>query len=189
MTFTTDWFTKQQPDFELQLRGLKGKEIQCLEIGSFEGRSALWLLENIVTHPLSRLTCMDTWGGSEEYAMMDISMNGKRKLFEDNIKDHKDRVIIKQGMSQILLRSMDVNKKLDFIYIDGSHTAYDVLEDIILSWRLLKPGGIMAMDDYEWTILNNTRHEPKMAIDSFLFIWEGQYELLVKNWMVWVKKL
>lgn len=189
MTFSTDWFTKQQPDFEQQLKRFKDKDVQFLEIGSFEGRSALWMLQNILTHPSSRLICMDTWEGSEEYQKMDIRMADKLEVFKDNIKDYEDRVIVRQGKSQILLRDMDVNNKLDFIYIDGSHVACDVMEDIVLSWRILKSGGLLALDDYEWTYMDNPKREPKMAIDAFLSIWDGQYELLVKNWMVWVRKL
>jgi hypothetical protein len=33
---------------------------------------------------------------------------------------------------------------------DGSHRARDVLEDAVLSWPLLKVGGIMLFDDYLW---------------------------------------
>ena len=36
----------------------------------------------------------------------------------------------------------------DLIYIDGSHLAKDVLSDAILSWKLLKPSGVMIFDDY-----------------------------------------
>jgi hypothetical protein len=38
----------------------------------------------------------------------------------------------------------------DFIYIDGSHMRVDVLLDAVLAWQLLKPGGFMVLDDYEW---------------------------------------
>lgn len=30
-----------------------------LEIGSYEGRSAVWFLENILTHPTARIVCVD----------------------------------------------------------------------------------------------------------------------------------
>ena len=48
--FTTDWFTNRIPLWEKILAPLKGKQgIHYLEIGVFEGRSAIWMLENILT--------------------------------------------------------------------------------------------------------------------------------------------
>ena len=40
----------------------------------------------------------------------------------------------------------------DLVYIDGSHSAKDVLLDSLLAWRLLRPGGAMIWDDYEWAL-------------------------------------
>ena len=48
-----DWFSHNIPQFEPFLGHLKGKPCRLLEIGTYEGRSALWLAENIATHPLS----------------------------------------------------------------------------------------------------------------------------------------
>lgn len=52
-------------------------------------------------------------------------------------------------MSQDWLCQLPVNA-FDFYYVDGSHVAPDVMADAVLGWRLLKPGGIMVFDDYEW---------------------------------------
>ena len=46
----------------------------------------------------------------------------------------------------------DVDGLFDLIYIDGSHSAKDVLLDSLLAWRLLRPGGAMVWDDYEWAL-------------------------------------
>ncbi len=59
MKFTADWFSSHIPHWERLLRPLAGQPIQALEIGSYEGRSAVWLLQEILTHPESRLTCVD----------------------------------------------------------------------------------------------------------------------------------
>jgi len=62
----------------------------------------------------------------------------------------------------------------DFIYIDGSHQAPDVLCDAVLAFKLLKTGGTMAFDDYLWTNELTTAPEilkcPKPAIDAFVNI-------------------
>lgn len=63
--FSSDWMSKCEADWHALLGSLKGQpEVRVLEIGSFEGRSAVWLLENVLTHPTSRLTCVDLFDGA-----------------------------------------------------------------------------------------------------------------------------
>ena len=52
------------------------------------------------------------------------------------------------------LNSLGV-QELDFIFIDGCHESREVLEDAILSWELLKVGGIMNFDDALWGDFQN----------------------------------
>jgi len=66
-TYQVDWFTPQLPLWEKYLIPLKGlSNLSFLEIGSFEGRSAVWLLENILTDEASRIVCIDPFHGSIE---------------------------------------------------------------------------------------------------------------------------
>lgn len=48
-----------------------------------------------------------------------------------------------------MLRDNMRNERFDFIYVDGSHRSPDVIYDAILSFGLLKKGGIMIFDDYQ----------------------------------------
>ena len=56
----------------------------------------------------------------------------------------------------------------DFVYVDGCHLATCAIADIILSWDLLKTGGILIIDDYGW--LGPPLDRPKVAVDAFLTI-------------------
>jgi predicted O-methyltransferase YrrM len=57
-----------------------------------------------------------------------------------------------RGLSADVLPELMVEgRRFDFIYIDGSHVAPDVLLDAAMSFALLKPGGILAFDDYDWS--------------------------------------
>ena len=79
--------------------------------------------------------------------------------------------------------------KFDFIYIDGSHIACDVLADAVLSWNLLKDNGIMILDDYEWDYFEEEFNNPRIAIDSFLKCYQSQIEVFYKRFQVAVRKL
>jgi hypothetical protein len=60
LLFVTDVFSEHIPIWTKILSRYAGQPgIQALEIGSLEGRSACWLLENILTHPTARLTAID----------------------------------------------------------------------------------------------------------------------------------
>ena len=179
MVFTVYWFTQNIHAWKNVFSSTKVPE-NVLEIGSFEGRSTCWLLENTQ----ARVTCVDTWDGSDEH-----TMEHKAGLFDrflDNIKDYKDRVTIMRGFSGEVLRQFPCEPIFDFIYIDGSHYSKDVLEDAILSWRLLKQGGIIIFDDLNWKIegteLNNIKN-PRAGIEAFCHLFQPKI-LAVYNQLV-----
>lgn len=143
MNFTSDWFSPKIPYWERVISKVKKGPWNCLEIGSYEGRSSCWILENL---PDSRLTCVDTFEGSVEHT--DIQKTGIYERFMDNTKEWKDRLTVLRGQSDIVVRAMKPEPTYDFIYIDGSHEGPDVLTDIVLCWKLLKSGGLCIFDDY-----------------------------------------
>jgi predicted O-methyltransferase YrrM len=63
-----------------------------------------------------------------------------------------------------------------------------VLRDALLAWRLLKPGGIIAFDDYLWEDPRGIAYQPKWSIDTFVAIVKDDSEILVSNSQVWLKK-
>ena len=183
--FTVDWFSFNIPVWTKYLDHIKNKpDLMFLEIGSFEGRSATWLLENILTHKTSKIVCVDTFDGSVEH-IDDPELNKLLPTLYDtfchNISSFSDQVIIKRGKSQDILKHID--QLFDFIYIDGDHTAVAVLEDAVLSFALLKPGGILIFDDYMWGVdlADKTKRNPnipKNAIDVFLMIYADKLDIL-----------
>jgi predicted O-methyltransferase YrrM len=188
VNFTSDWFSWQIPNWERWLSPLKGKEIYALEIGCYEGRSSCWLLENILTNPNSELTCVDTFSCGED--LPEVKDNSILKRFEANIAKWKDKIEIcvadsKDCLPEFIFHS----RKYDFIYIDGSHIPHNVLRDAIFGWDLLAKDGILIFDDYGWEQDPNPLMRPKLAIDSFLQIFEGKYKLLGKDWQVAIQKL
>jgi len=63
------------------------------------------------------------------------------------------------------------------------------LSDSVLSWDLLKVGGVMAFDDYEWTHPDGDKYAPKLAIDSFLNVYSPYLEEINRGWQIWVRKI
>jgi predicted O-methyltransferase YrrM len=176
--FSSDWFSDNIPIWEEHLAVLRGQpNLRFLEIGSYEGRSACWLLETILTDDTSRLDCVDRFRG--DYT----------PTFEHNVTvaGAASKVTKLRGYSQEVLRGLALYS-YDGAYIDGSHEAAEVLEDMVLVFRLLKNGGILILDDYEWYEHADPLKEPQLAIDAFLKVFEGRYELLHKAYQVILRK-
>ena len=76
----------------------------------------------------------------------------------------------------------------DFIYIDGSHIAKDVLTDACMAWPLLKPKGLMVFDDYLWGDPRDILHRPKPAIDAFCNLFAEEAEIVHVGYQLVVRK-
>jgi predicted O-methyltransferase YrrM len=177
--FTQDWFTVRIPKWAEILEPFKGKpNLHYLEIGVHEGRSALWMLENILTHPTARITCLDIFIVKPTY---------NRFLANLKLSGFADKTKIIKGKSQTTLRSLPLDS-YDIVYIDGSHVAPDVLLDAALSWDLLKKGGIMIFDDYMWEWKLPPQERPKIAIEAFLRIFKNELQVLHQEYQIIIKK-
>jgi cephalosporin hydroxylase len=167
-----------------------------LEIGSFEGRSALYWAQKPTT---VSITCVDTWGGSEEH--LDIDFKLAEQYFDYNISFFPFITKIKQQSSIALAALITKGIQYDWIYIDGSHKAHDVLTDAVMSFQLLKVGGHILFDDYlfydsyrfdDWGVTkkpDKLTSYPKTAIDSFINIFYDQLQIIHINRQVIVEKL
>jgi hypothetical protein len=159
---------------------------RILEIGSFEGASACYLIDKLASHQDIELHCVDSWQGGEEHqtgGADQTSMHEVEKRFVHNTQlamknaTNTADLVVHRGLSDLELPKLIAEGKssyFDFIYIDGSHQAPDVLFDALLSFKLLKINGVMVFDDYLWQLPGTKGVDPircpKMAIDAFTTI-------------------
>ena len=191
--FTQDWFSPHIPMWERWMAMLPQRK-RFLEIGSYEGRSAVWLAGQLEVGGV--LECVDPWIGNGEHAAPGVPIDDKRMRFKKNI------AIVKQKYPGIFINAMgwtsftaliELNYEFptpqcDFIYIDGSHLAKDCLTDCILAWPLLRPGGLMCIDDYIWNDGTDIARSPKIAIDVFTSLWGGELDFVGHGNQVVVRK-
>ena len=175
--FTNNWFdaTARKVWDELIV---KLSPARILEVGSYEGASTCYLIETLGAHQALEIHCVDTWLGGIEHAALDMAVVEQR--FARNIQSateqaaHTIDVTIHKAGSDLALSELLASGKqgyFDFVYIDGSHQAPDVLCDAVLGFRLLRNGGVMAFDDYLWQEPLRGGADllrcPKPAIDAF----------------------
>lgn len=197
--FTTDWFSWSPPVWSQIVHQLPSRK-RFLEIGSFEGRSSVWLIENAIDEG-GDLFCVDTWEGGEEHKAQGHDMSAVEDRFHRNITVALGTVYPKKinvqsfrdtslnVLSALLSIVPEKRDLFDFIYIDGSHQAPDVITDACMAWPLLRVGGVMVFDDYGWGEPLPATHKPKMAIDAFVDIYKERLHLIHKSYQLIIQKM
>lgn len=188
--FSEDWFSPNIPVWLEVLEPLRGQpDVRYLEIGVYEGRSVIWMLENILTHPSARLTGIDLFPTD---ALLQVYLaNLDRSGFAE-------KATTIRGSSQVELRNL-APESYDIIYVDGSHTADDVMTDAVLSWLLLREGGFLIFDDYGWSGYEDDEEapdrrplpadlRPTLAVDVFLTAHKNSLEVLHRGYQLIVQK-
>ena len=193
--FTQDWF-HWAPDVWKQFVPMLPGRKNFLEIGSYEGRSTVWIAEHMAEDD-AIILAVDTWEGGEEHATVGEKMSVVEANFDHNMAVCQG-LFPKRKISKIKMTSYDaisyfagrVGKEcpFDFVYIDGSHIAKDVLADACMAWPLLKSGGIMVFDDYPWGVQRDILHRPKLAIDSFVNIYAEHLDIVAMGYQMAVRK-
>lgn len=147
-----------------------------LEIGAYEGRSTCWLIKNLPNDGL--ITSIDPF----------TNMPDVEQRYLDNIREAVGNtkiipVLIKSTSLLGLSALIQQKQQFDFIYVDGDHDPATTLTDACMAWDLLRQGGVILFDDYEYP------HEPtKRGIDSFLSGFFGKYEPVLSNYQLAVRK-
>jgi predicted O-methyltransferase YrrM len=159
--FTHDWFTMHVLAWCEELAPLKGRRARLLDVGAFEGMSTcflLWWLRD------AHVTSVDTFG--EWHGATNLE---QRFLHNVGLVDSTRIRTLAGKTNHVLSMLVDERAEFDFIYIDASHLALDVLVDASLCWRLLAPDGLLLLDDYGLDY-GDRLLSPTVAVDAFMYV-------------------
>src|SRR5947208_3404578 len=96
--FSSDWTSGNFTMWRRVLSPLRDEPLRILEIGSWEGRSALFFLNFFKR---STIVCIDTFEGTPEeaavYASLAAIMRGVETRFDQNLAPFSDRVEKRKG--------------------------------------------------------------------------------------------
>jgi predicted O-methyltransferase YrrM len=159
--FTSDWFSENYENWEkisAELHQTFGTDLQCLEVGVWEGRSLIYTLDNFV-------------GNGRMYAIDYFKYKGVRTRYYSNIAKNPrySQVTTLEVPSSIGLAQLLVTRPASFhyIYIDAGKLATSNVCNLVLAESLLVPGGIMTVDDYLWDKAESKKHCPGPGIDAY----------------------
>lgn len=147
-------FTSPRQENRRKLLEEMPKGGRCAEIGVWNGGFSREILD--VTDP-AELVLIDPWdllaarsesehthGRHSDAAFMEGMYRNVSALYGD-----LDTVSIRKGFSVEVLESFP-DDYFDWVYIDGNHLFDAVRRDLALSFRKVRPGGIVAGDDFFW---------------------------------------
>jgi predicted O-methyltransferase YrrM len=147
------------------LNRFKGKpSVQFLELGSWKGRSAIWLAENILTGEDSQIHCVDTWdvnawddGNPSKERFLGLQAKYRTSELHDiflrNTASFGDKIVPHRMSTTVALEMFAQDGKLfDFIYIDADHGTEAVMSDFEGALKCIKENGIIFFDDVKWAV-------------------------------------
>jgi len=192
--FSSDWTSGNFPIWVTLLRRYCDLAPRILEIGSWEGRSALFFL-NFLPH--SRLVCVDPFVRAGSAASMaEFGVNSEdfdpnyEARFDANLAAFQERIEKMRTTSLEALGELGVEgRRFDIAYIDGSHDTADVYRDAVLTWPMIVRGGLVIFDDYRWEYQRGTLEHPKLGIDKFLRAFEGDYSVVHDAYQLAITRL
>jgi len=188
-----NWFSTVEANFSRHLTPLAGSpDLHFLQIGAYAGHCTEWLCTNILTGENCLVTDIDTWHGSPDetdHSVLDWDV--VRREYFDRIRPFVGKVHTFMGESDVFfMLQAPPAATFDFVYVDGGHRAETVLRDVVHADYVLKPGGILGLDDFLWWE-NENKHlaeRPKQAINAFFDARQWDYEILSWDYQVWLRK-
>lgn len=182
LKISSEFFSVNAYNFYNHLSSLK-KNFKYLEIGSFEGGSAIYISRRFDE---SKIYCVDNWIKTEDgYSKIDF--NDVEKNFDFNIEQYSNISKIKKSSDNFFSDNL-IN--FDAIYVDGYHKASQVYKDCLNAWKVLNLDGILICDDYIWDHYTEIKDNPCFAVNNFLSKIKGHYQILqVSNSQIFIKKI
>ena len=187
---TIDYFNNNYPKVK------NGETIKVLEVGTYAGISLINIVKLI---PKSIGYGLDKWSNYIESDLLnsvEILNNIDELKVESSfyknvaVEGLEDRIHgIKGDSYEVLIEMMKENKRFDFIYVDGSHKAFDCYSDLMISWRLLERGGILAIDDYLYNSEDVVINSPFEGVNHFLKKHDKEIKILHKGYRVFLTKV
>ncbi len=139
-----------------------------LEIGTREGGSLTAVLRHSKPQP-KFVTCCDTWGntlggtGRGNHQHIDAVMD------EEGYEGDRQWL---DGKSQQLIP--EVAATFELVLVDGDHRPVGQRFDVFNAWRIVKPGGLMVVDDTATEHVWRCVEDLLIEADAKL-VWRGHY--------------
>jgi hypothetical protein len=212
-----DWFSEMAPAWKRFLvPGLTGAQAgaqagghRVLMLGSYEARSAVWLLDATAPSPAGsgkRKKTAATRGAGPHLTVVEpladasdcVGFRGRavfnpaqRANLVANLAPYAaaGRATLAPGrlsFADFLLR--DKTPAYRAVVLDARGNSRLTLECLVLAWRRLQPGGVLCVTNYTHSKERDARC-PRRGIDAFIDSYADDLQVLATQWHVFLLKL
>lgn len=123
-------------------RGLKENSV-IVEIGAFKGKSTCFIAEGLGGKRVNFFT-IDTWRSDA----MSQEPQDIYSIFLENIEPYKEIIKPLRGYSYEVVKDWPLERRIDFLWIDGDHSYEGVKQDIKDWLPLAKKNSFICFHDY-----------------------------------------
>ena len=175
--YTQTWFYSSELKREISKHLDGEKEINILEIGTFEGLSTTYFGDNFLNHSQSTLDAIDPFLHIDDNDHTKY-LNGVEQKYDYNISvcKNKDKITTHKMTSDKFFKNFKGDKMYDFIYVDGCHLCDAIYKDMENSFNKLKDNGIMWLDDYLGGA--NGNDDIKKTMDKFVELYKDNIKII-----------
>lgn len=170
-----------------------------VEIGSLVGKSTCCLGQLVKESQKDiKIFAVDTFEGSEEHEMIIKELEDNSTSFLELFGIFTSACNVNDIITPIQGKSLDVvsqfeDESIDFIFVDASHDYENVLADITAWYPKLKPGGLIAGDDYTDCWFGVIKAVNEYFIDKTVFFLNGNlnypYSSKIWHWCHFKQKI
>lgn len=179
------WFAAQSL-YEEQVRRAQDGAV-FVELGTWKGRSATFMAVEIINSGKDiTFYTVDHFRGSDEPAHHkdpDVREGRLYEVFRKNTEPVR-RYVEEIRADTVEAATRFPEQSVDFVYVDAGHTTEAVLTDMRTWWPKVKPGGVLAGDDWKFddgAVAN--------AVKAFAAEFDVEYEVLPgkpNDWPQWM---
>jgi hypothetical protein len=142
---------------------VENKPCLCVEIGVFGGRSLIPCAAGLLLNGKGRIYGIETWShdvaiehktnAENDEWWRNVNMSKVKNDFYRFIADNKltDHVSIIEAPSS---HAAMLFSEIDYLHIDGAHSIWSAVEDVMLYSGKVKVNGCIILDDVNWDGVN-----------------------------------
>ncbi|MCD4705082.1 class I SAM-dependent methyltransferase [bacterium] len=156
------WLSNEEGELLYNLAKKCNKNGVIVEIGSWKGKSTIWLAKGSQAGKNIPIFAIDHHNGSFDEKTKISTFNA----FIKNIKDAKIEDIVHSIVKKSHDASINFKKPINLIFIDGGHDYQTVKQDFNDWFNKLNDGGVMIFHDSTtrkgvWKIVSKKLHKSK----------------------------
>lgn len=158
-----------------------------LEVGTWAGASLFWMLHH--KRPTEAIA-IDPYPADRKRSQEHNRELGAtvRRLWHEHYRETEGRLIevpSERALPELL--STRGPGAFDLVYIDGSHHGADVFFDAAVGSRLVRPGGLLILDDFRAARRGNVQGL-RLAVDAFYRAHADDFRVVFRNRQVGLER-